>query len=154
MPYVNECWLQLGSKVALVLALRITQLSHVYFEKIFQGGVFLIWFIRKHFRLKVNISRSADEITQESRQQPRSQVLSPTLWADSTCGIWSWCYIFLGFLKFRNQSVLLLISPLIYHFHFDHCLVSGRVYCTVQHKSDLPHTHTTDIPLPSPHSCV
>ena len=26
----------------LVLALRITQLSHVYFEKIFQGGVFLI----------------------------------------------------------------------------------------------------------------
>ena len=25
---------------------------------------------------------------------------------------------------------------------------------SVQHKSDLPHTHTTDIPLPSPHSCV
>ena len=42
MPYVNECWLQLGSKVALVLALRITQLSHVYFKKIFHGGVFLI----------------------------------------------------------------------------------------------------------------
>ena len=106
------------------------------------------------FRLKVNISRSADEITQDSRQQPRSQVLSPALRADSTCGIWSWCYIFFAFLKFRNQSVLLLISPLIYHFHFDHCLVSGRVYCIVQHKSDLPHTHTTDIPLPSPHSCV
>ena len=30
------------TNVALVLALRITQLSHVYFEKIFQGGVFLI----------------------------------------------------------------------------------------------------------------
>ena len=87
------------------------------------------------FRLKVNISRSADEITQDSRQQPRSQVLSPALRADSTCGIWSWCYIFFAFLKFRNQSVLLLISPLIYHFQFDHCLVSGRVYCIVQQKN-------------------
>ena len=83
--------------------------------------------MKPSFRLKVNISRSADEITQDRRQQPRSKVLSPTLRADSTYVIWSWCYIFWGFLKFRNQSVLLLISPLIYHFHFDNCLVSGRV---------------------------
>ena len=39
------------------------------------------------FRLKVNISRSADEITQDSRQQPRSQVLSPTLRSDQTAHV-------------------------------------------------------------------
>ena len=51
MPYVNECWLQPGSKVGLVLALRTTQLSHVYFEKSLEfflsdlsESIFKAWF--------------------------------------------------------------------------------------------------------------